>query len=198
MDFQCLAVVPPRLAIPPRRSFLLQTEVRRPQAIQVVDVVQERREPLLAVPFGCLPYPLQRTGRAVPARSPGRVLLAQVSFGRSPSLHLLRRRLPGVVRRLRRYYRTVRFPVPVHRGLRGRLSRESAGGLDVEGRGGAGLRRRSPARRARLELLDVRLQRAQAVAGVAHDEEVHAHQDEEQDEQHDPEGLDEHGRASER
>ena len=81
---------------------------------EVVDVVQERGEPHLPVPSCCLPYPLQRTGRAVPARCPGRVLLSQVSFGQTPSLHPLRGRLPGVVRRLRRYYGAVRLPVVVH------------------------------------------------------------------------------------
>src|SRR6266550_2747582 len=66
----------------------------------------------------CLTYPLQRTRRVVPARCPGRVLLWQVPFGQSSSLHPLRRRLglnrvsglPGVVRGLLRYYRSVRLP----------------------------------------------------------------------------------------
>jgi hypothetical protein len=99
-----LPVVPPRLAVHTRRGFLLETGVRRPQAIQVVDMVQERREPLLPVPCCCLPYPLQRTGPAVPARSPGRVLLSRVSLGQAASLHPLRDRLgPGVVRGLQRY-----------------------------------------------------------------------------------------------
>jgi hypothetical protein len=40
---------------------------------------------------------LQRTVRALPALSPGRVLLVRIPFGRSPSLRLLRRRLPGFV-----------------------------------------------------------------------------------------------------
>jgi hypothetical protein len=63
----------------------------------------------------CLPYPLQRTGRAGPALSPGRVLLVRVPLGQSPSLHRLRPRLPGLVRRLHRYYETVRLPGLVHR-----------------------------------------------------------------------------------
>ena len=50
----------------------------------------------LPIPSCCLTYPLQRTGRAVPARCPGRVLLSQVSFGQTASLHPLRRRLPGL------------------------------------------------------------------------------------------------------
>src|SRR5208282_1790808 len=58
-----------------------------------------------------LTYPLQRTGRVGPARCPGRVLLLQVPFGQTPSLHPLRHRLPGVVRGLPRYYRSVRLPL---------------------------------------------------------------------------------------
>jgi hypothetical protein len=58
----------------------------------------------------CLTYPLQRTARVFPARCPGRVLLGQVPFGQTSSLHPLRRRLPGLVRGLRRYFRSVRLP----------------------------------------------------------------------------------------
>ncbi len=63
----------------------------------------------------CQTHPLQRTGRTLPALSPGRVLLGQVPLGQSPSLRLLRRRLPGLVRRLHWYYGTVRLPGSVHR-----------------------------------------------------------------------------------
>ena len=59
-------------------------------------------------------YPLQRTGRVVPARCPARVLLQRIPFGQTPSLHPLRHRLPGVVRRLLRYYGSVRLPMLVH------------------------------------------------------------------------------------
>ena len=62
-----------------------------------------------------LTYWLQRTVRAWPALSPGRVLLGRVPLGQSPSLHRLPRRLPGLVRRLHRYYGTVRLPGLVHR-----------------------------------------------------------------------------------
>ncbi len=40
--------------------------------------------------------------------------LARVPFGQAASLHPLRHRSPGLVRRLRRYYRPVRLPVVVH------------------------------------------------------------------------------------
>ena len=78
-------------------------------------MVQERGEPHLPIPGCCQTYPLQRTLRALLALSPGRVLLVQVPFGRSPSLRLLHHRLPDLVWRLHRYYGTVRLPVLVHR-----------------------------------------------------------------------------------
>src|SRR6516162_5079331 len=112
---QPLAVVPPRLTVHTRGSFPLESEVCRTQGVQVADVVQKRSEPHPPI-SGCRQtYPLQRTGRALPALSPGRVLLERIPFGRSPSLRLLRRQLPGFVRRLQRYCGTVRLPVLVHR-----------------------------------------------------------------------------------
>src|SRR5450755_4534620 len=109
-----LAVVPPRLTVHARRGFLLQTEVSRAQCLQVVDVVQERREPQLAIVPCCLTYPLQRTERVFPARCPGRVLLGQVPFGQTSSLRPLRHRLSGLVRGLLSYYSSVRLPRSVH------------------------------------------------------------------------------------
>ncbi|WP_133174670.1 hypothetical protein [Candidatus Methylomirabilis limnetica] len=44
-------VVPPRLAVDPGGSVSLQRDVRRFQVLDVVDVVQERREPHLLVPL---------------------------------------------------------------------------------------------------------------------------------------------------
>src|SRR6266478_6490194 len=108
-----LAVVPPRLSIDAGRGFLLQTEVGHAQRFQVVDVVQERREPQLLILTCCLTYPLQRTGRVFPARCPGRVLLGQVPFGQTASLHPLRHWLPSLVQGLRRYCRSVRLPASV-------------------------------------------------------------------------------------
>src|SRR6266478_2974308 len=114
---ESLAVVPPRLPIHTGRGFLLQAEVGRAQRFQVVDVVKKRREPRLLILTCCLTYPLQRTGRVRPARCPGHVLLLQVPFGQTSSLHPLRRWLPSFVRRLRRYYRSVRLPGFVHHRL---------------------------------------------------------------------------------
>src|SRR5882724_6018162 len=110
VSLQRLAVVPPRLPVHAWRGFLLQSEVGHAQRVQVVDVVQKRREPQLLILSCCLTYPLQRTRRIFPARCPGRVLLWQVPFGQTSSLHPLRRRLPSVVRGLLRYYRSVRLP----------------------------------------------------------------------------------------
>jgi hypothetical protein len=85
--------------------------------VDVGDMMQERGEPHRPVCSCCLTYPLQRTLRVGPARCPGRVLLARVPFGQPPSLHHLLgwspRLVAGsarVVRRLRRYYGSVRLP----------------------------------------------------------------------------------------
>src|SRR6266436_3136830 len=110
IPLQFPAVVPPRLSVHARRGFLLQTEVGHAQRFQVIDMVQERREPQLLILSCCLTYPLQRTRRVFPARCPGRVFVWQVPFGQSSSLHPLRHRLPGFVRGLLRYYRSVRLP----------------------------------------------------------------------------------------
>jgi hypothetical protein len=68
------------------------------------------REPQLLIFTGCLTYPLQRIGRVFPAGCPGRVLLGQVPFGQTASLHPLRHWLPSLVQGLRRYCRSVRLP----------------------------------------------------------------------------------------
>src|SRR4051812_12738913 len=53
-----------------------------------------------------------------PALCPARALLARVPLGPRPSLHLLRRRSPGLVRWLPRYYGGVRLLGFVHHRLR--------------------------------------------------------------------------------
>ena len=71
-------------------------------------------KPLPPIPLGSLTYPLERRSRAFPALSPARAALGRVPLGRPPSLHPLRRRLPGFVRELHRYYGAVRLPAFVH------------------------------------------------------------------------------------
>ncbi len=114
VDLKVLAVVPPRLAVDAGRGFSLQVEICRAQRFRGVDVVRERGEPHLLILACCLTYPLQRTVRIFPALSPGRVLLLRISLGQTPSLHLLRRQLPGLVQRLPRYFGSVRLPAFVH------------------------------------------------------------------------------------
>ena len=115
VGLQVLPVVPPRLAVHPWCRLPLETEVGRPEPGRIVDMVQERREPLLPVPSCCVAYPLQRAVHACPAQGPGRVVLPRVPFGQAPSLHPLRGRRSGLVRGLRRYYGPVRLPMSVHR-----------------------------------------------------------------------------------
>src|SRR5260370_13045321 len=74
-------------------------------------------EPRILLSFCRLSYLFQRTGRVGPAQSPERVLLAQVPLRQTPSLHLLRRPVFSLVRRLLRYYGSVRLPVFVHHRL---------------------------------------------------------------------------------
>ncbi len=58
---------------------------------------------LLPLPRG-FPHTVQRLGHAFPDLRPARALLARVPLGPRPWLDHLRRRFPGFVRRLLRYY----------------------------------------------------------------------------------------------
>src|SRR5258706_14705128 len=81
-------------------------------------MVEERGE-LFLLPLPCgLPYAAQRLGHASPALRPVRALLIRVSLGPRPSLHRLRHRKTGFVRRLHSYYGGVRLLLIVHRRLR--------------------------------------------------------------------------------
>src|SRR5208282_4998139 len=111
------AVVPPRLTVYTGCRVPLQLEVRKPQSVDPADVMQQSGEPHILVSFCRLSYLRQLAWRVYPALSPERVLLAQVPLGQTPSLHLLRRRYSGFVRRLPRYYGSVRLPVFVHHRL---------------------------------------------------------------------------------
>ena len=101
---QVLPVVRPRHPVHPRRGLRADRPVRRPQPIDV-DVVQQRGEPRFLVPS--LPpraHDPAHLSAPCPALCPGRVSLAVFPLAGPPSLHHLRRRRRGLVRRLRRYY----------------------------------------------------------------------------------------------
>ena len=68
----------------------------------------------MLTPFLSLAYPLQRIGQDLPALSPEPVTLERLPLGQSPFLHCLLGLRLGLVRRLRRYYGSVRLPVAVH------------------------------------------------------------------------------------
>ena len=90
---------PPRTAATSRPSTpgaasRFRLEIRLPQAVDVIDVVPERREPHPLILSCCLPYPLQRTCPScrsiAPALCPVPVLLVRIPLGQAPSLRPLR------------------------------------------------------------------------------------------------------------
>src|SRR5690606_36678754 len=81
-------------------------------------VVEERGELLLlSLPCG-LPYAVQRRRHTFPVLCPARAVLIRIPLGSRPSLHLLRRRQTGFVRKLHRYYGGIRLLMIVHHRLR--------------------------------------------------------------------------------
>ncbi len=112
-----LAVVPPRLPVYTGCRVPLQLEVSKPQSVDPVDVMQQSGELHILVQCCRLSYLRQLAWRVYPALSPERVLLAQIPLGQTPSLHPLRRRCFGFVRRLPRYDGSVRLPVFVRHRL---------------------------------------------------------------------------------
>ena len=58
------AVVLPRFAVNARRGRSRHREIGRAQALHLIHVVEERREPLFPVLLSCLTYTLERAGRA--------------------------------------------------------------------------------------------------------------------------------------
>ena len=109
-----LTVVLPRLSVNPCGRAFPNGKVCCPQSLDIIDVVQERGEPLLPIYSCYLTYSLKRAWRASPALRPERVALRRVSLGQPSSLHRLRRQFLGFVRRLPWYYRAVRLPTRVH------------------------------------------------------------------------------------
>src|SRR5664280_1366945 len=117
VGLQVLPVGTPRHAVCARSGPWVQRPIGCPQTIQR-DVVKQRCEPRFPVLLCNSAHTSQRTGRVnITALSPRRVVLVRVPLGQPPFLHQLRRRLPGLVRQLRRYYAAVRLPTVVHLGL---------------------------------------------------------------------------------
>src|SRR5690606_29162313 len=81
---QVLPVVTPRLCIYPWRGISLQREECRAQSLDVVDMVQQRGEPLFLIISCYLSYPLERALRAFPALRPERVAFLRVPLGPTP------------------------------------------------------------------------------------------------------------------
>jgi hypothetical protein len=71
-DFQVALIVLPRHSIYPGSRLSLQPEERLSEQIGV-NVVKQRREPLLLALPCCLPYTVKSLGHASPALRPGRV-----------------------------------------------------------------------------------------------------------------------------
>jgi hypothetical protein len=112
--FEILPVVHPHHPIHPRRGLGLKRPVRRPRTVDL-DVVQERGEPcLLLLPCDSA-HAIQRAWRALCGSESGTRVAGHVPLAQAPFLHRLRRRQPGDVRRVRRYYGPVRLPMAVHR-----------------------------------------------------------------------------------
>ena len=85
---QVLRVLLPGHAVHPCGRLPLELEESRSQAFDG-DMVQEHSEPRVPV-FPCyFAHTVQRTARASPALSSGRVLLNRVPLGQLPSLHRL-------------------------------------------------------------------------------------------------------------
>src|SRR5712671_5729883 len=99
----------PRQAVHASAGVALEHEERLPEQIDA-EVVEERGELLLPSLLSCLP---SVRGRAPGSHEPdpvSGVCFARLRLGPRPWLHRLRRRLPGIVRRLHGYYGGVRLP----------------------------------------------------------------------------------------
>jgi hypothetical protein len=113
--FKLLSVLLPRLPIHTSGRIPLEVVIRLSQGIRRPDVMHETCALELLIPHGSLAYPPQRTLHPFPALNPADVLLSRVPLGQKSSLHPLRGRWrSGFVRGLRRYYPSVRLPLPVH------------------------------------------------------------------------------------
>src|SRR5438552_3466088 len=99
----------PRQPVHPGSGVALEHEERLPKQIDA-EVVEERGELLLLPLLSYLPYASERLGHTSPTLCPVCALPACVPLGPRPWLHRLRRRLPGIVRRLRATMAESDFP----------------------------------------------------------------------------------------
>src|SRR6266511_1516497 len=110
-------LIPSDTVDPGRRSPLQLVE--RPAEQVDGHVVKECREPDTLVPSCRFTYAVQCGGYAFPALCLARAAPDRIALGPAPSLHSLRSRKRGVVRRLHRYYGRVRLPLAVHHRITG-------------------------------------------------------------------------------
>ena len=103
---QILPVSVPRHLIDTWCGLRVDRHVGRPQPIKV-DVMQQCSEPCFLVPSCHLSHTVQPAWHALPGTASGACRPGRVPLGQPPSLHHLRDRFPGLVRRLRRYYEVV-------------------------------------------------------------------------------------------
>ena len=101
VGLQVFAVVLPRHAVHPGGGLRVQRPVSRPQALDI-DVVKERGEPHILVLLCNSAHTIQITGHAQSGTASGTCFTGRVPLGQAPSLHHLRPRFPGLVRRLHR------------------------------------------------------------------------------------------------
>src|SRR5512144_1873618 len=117
VSFKVCRIGLPRQPVHPGGGVALEYEERFSEQIDA-EVVEERGELLLLPLLSCFPYASERLGHTSPTLCPVCALLACFPLGPRPWLHRLRRRLPGIVRRLPGYYRGVILPAVVHHRLR--------------------------------------------------------------------------------
>ena len=108
----CLVLVPGE-AVDAWCRPAFQLMKRKAQQVDV-HMVQERRQPDPFTPPCGATYAVQCLGYACPALRLVRAALNRIALGPAPSLHRLRGRQRGLVRRLPRYYGRVRLPPAVH------------------------------------------------------------------------------------
>jgi len=114
--FEIQPVIRPRNPVDPRGGVRTDRPIRLPQTIDR-HVMKKRGEPHLLVPTRHPAHTIQITGHAQPGTGSGTCFAGRVPLAWPPSLHHLRPRSPGIVRRFLRYYAAIRLPALVHRGI---------------------------------------------------------------------------------